>query len=276
MKFHRLARYFPLLNEEELDLLAESIRKNGQREPIVTYEGQILDGINRWRACQKLGIEPEYRELPEGTDPLQYVVDMNIRRRHLDVSQRAMLATEMLPEFEEAAEKNANEGRREAAKEMRPEGSKVFAARSSSIDEEPRATRGGQSSFMAAKVFGVSGPTIQRAKRVKEDAPDRVADIVSGKTTVTAVDAELRQKHATERAAEHNQGVRESAVKQRPKIVSDYFDALKQYRQTLELAVEAARQELFADESRNIIVKKHDAIKSLMAQLEGNIGEKNA
>jgi len=274
MKFHRLARYFPVLNEEELDLLVESIRKNGQREPIITYEGQILDGINRWRACQKLGIEPKYKPLPEDADPLQYVVDMNIRRRHMDTSQRAMLATEMLPEFEAEAEERANDGRREAAKEMRPEGSKVFSARPSSTDERPHSTRDGQSSFMAAKVFGVSGPTIQRAKRVKEAAPDKVSDIVSGKTTVSAVDSELRQKSASERANQVNTEQKAKAVKERPKIVVDYFDALKSYRHTLDLAVEAAKQGWFSDESIGIVEKKHKELSTLMAQLEAHIGDK--
>lgn len=217
MKFHRLARYFPVLEGEDFDLLVESIRKNGQREPIVTHEGQILDGINRWRACQKLGIEPEYRELPEGTDPLQYVVDMNIRRRHMDASQRAMLATEMLPEFEAEA------------KNRRSESAKAQWSRS--VDQDHIGAKPEKAESWkdwkparddAAKVFGVSGPTIQRAKRVKEEAPDKVADIVSGKTTVTAVDAELRK-------AKQARWEQENPIKKKPIGIAEqqYLTALR-------------------------------------------------
>jgi hypothetical protein len=181
-----------------------------------------------------------------------------------------MLATEMLPEFEKEAEARANEGRREAAKEMRPEGSKAFAARASSTDEAPRATRDGQSSFMAAKVFGVSGPTIQRAKRVKEEAPERVADIVSGKTTVTAVDAELREKRAAEAYAERKGREETKTVKQQPKIVKEYFDAVHAYRDVLRRAILShQRQQMFAaPETQQMLQTRHEQLRSLMAELE--------
>lgn len=57
-----------------------------------------------------------------GDDPLSYVVSINIRRRHMDTSQRAMLATEMLPEFEAEAKERLRESARENAKAKRPEG----------------------------------------------------------------------------------------------------------------------------------------------------------
>lgn len=91
LEFHPLADAFPLLDGEEFDSLTVSVRENDQREPIVLYEGKILDGRNRYRACRALGIEPLTREF-DGSDPIAFVIDANIRRRHLNESQRAMAA----------------------------------------------------------------------------------------------------------------------------------------------------------------------------------------
>lgn len=203
MKAHKLAAYFPILEGDEFDLLVEDIKKNGQMEPIVTYQGEVLDGWNRYRACESLGIVPITKEY-DGDDPLSYVISANIRRRHMDVSQRAMLATEMLPEFEAEAKERHREAVRESAKAQRPAGSKSFTdARSS--DQPPDWREKHFARDDAAKVFGVSGPTVQRAKRIKEEAPERVADIIKGKATVTGVDAELREAKAKENLKKFNE-----------------------------------------------------------------------
>ncbi len=189
MKIHKLAKYFPLLEGEEFDALVEDIKQHGQLEPIVTVNDEILDGVNRYNACVFLGIECLTKAY-DGDDPLSYVISANIRRRHLDTSQRAMLATEMLPEFEALAEKHKSE----SAKKQRPSDSTKFESLSSIDENLGQKTRENESSFRVAKQFGISAPTVQRAKRIKEQAPGKVADIIQGKISVGAVDEELRQK----------------------------------------------------------------------------------
>jgi hypothetical protein len=48
---HPLAKLFPKYGEEELLDLASDIAANGLHNPIVLYQGQILDGVNRHQVC---------------------------------------------------------------------------------------------------------------------------------------------------------------------------------------------------------------------------------
>jgi hypothetical protein len=74
--------------------LAEDIKANGLVEPITLYEGKVLDGRNRWRACEIAGVEP--KTVPYvGDNALGFVISRNLRRRHLDTSQRAMIAADI-------------------------------------------------------------------------------------------------------------------------------------------------------------------------------------
>lgn len=89
---HKLAEIFPAIGGKDFDALVASIKANGLRDPITIYEDAILDGRNRQRACDLAGVDAIYEPLPDDADPLQFVIDKNLNRRHLDESQRAMAA----------------------------------------------------------------------------------------------------------------------------------------------------------------------------------------
>ncbi|HVC98316.1 MAG TPA: hypothetical protein VND64_31895 [Pirellulales bacterium] len=107
MKFHPFANVFPLMSEGDLKELAADIEAHGQREPIYTYEGQILDGRNRFNACRMAKRQPWFEAWEgdgpgnddgapgPGGDPVAFVVSKNLRRRHLDESQRAIVAAKL-------------------------------------------------------------------------------------------------------------------------------------------------------------------------------------
>jgi hypothetical protein len=60
LQFHPLTDLFPLMRGAEFDALVDDIRQHGLHELIVVFEGKILDGRNRYRACIEAGIEPRY------------------------------------------------------------------------------------------------------------------------------------------------------------------------------------------------------------------------
>ena len=97
MRWHEFANVFPMLGDEHLRELADDIQRNGQRFPVIVDEdGLVLDGRNRATACRMLGIEPRV-EVFSGSDAekLEYVVSLNLSRRHLDTSQRALVASNL-------------------------------------------------------------------------------------------------------------------------------------------------------------------------------------
>ena len=109
MRAHPYADKFPMLSEPELAELAESIRANGLRNPVVvTEDGLILDGRNRAAACERIGVEPE-TVVYDGDDLAEYVIDCNVTRRNMSTGARAMSTALVL----------AADGRREGGRWQR-------------------------------------------------------------------------------------------------------------------------------------------------------------
>jgi hypothetical protein len=93
---HPDASLFPMMPPDELDALAEDIKKHGQREPIYVHQGMVLDGRNRLKACRIAGVEPDFREWNGHGSPVDFVVSMNLHRRHLTSEQKRAVITAVL------------------------------------------------------------------------------------------------------------------------------------------------------------------------------------
>lgn len=87
--WHPVAERFPMLTEEELRRLADSITETGQLHPcLMTPDGTGLDGRNRVAACKIAGVEPQW-DVTEA-EPIGVIIAGNVRHRHLTLSQQAM------------------------------------------------------------------------------------------------------------------------------------------------------------------------------------------
>lgn len=137
MKHHEFASLFPMLPDAELQALAADIKENGLQTPITTLDDQILDGRNRHRACEIAGVLPNFTRFV-GKDPLAFVISHNLHRRHLDESQRAVIAKKLT---------NMKSGR-------------------PSSESPPK---GGVSTADAAEMLNTSVRSVQRAARVLEN-----------------------------------------------------------------------------------------------------------
>ena len=92
---HRIASFYPKLKGSEYTALRASIRAVGLLNPITLYEDKILDGTNRYRACLDEGITPSFRQLPEGVDPVDFVIAANETRRHLTREQLVLIGARL-------------------------------------------------------------------------------------------------------------------------------------------------------------------------------------
>jgi hypothetical protein len=130
---HPLAALFPELPSEELTQLARDIKERGLLEPIIVYKGLILDGRNRYRACQIAGVKPrieEFNAKAAKRSPEEFVLSRNLRRRHLSVGQKAAIALDWSDQVELSPDPEKNKER------GRPKGALSEAAKKIGINEQ--------------------------------------------------------------------------------------------------------------------------------------------
>ena len=86
---HELSKLFPPISPEDFDKLAADIKLHGFHHPIVMYQDQILDGNNRYRACEDAGIKARFVEF-KGNDAQarNYVISANICHQNADQRER--------------------------------------------------------------------------------------------------------------------------------------------------------------------------------------------
>ena len=75
--------------------LLASIRAHGLLNPIVVWQGQVIDGVHRLLACLEAGVEPRYEFLDGDADPLQYLADVAVPYRDMTQNDKARLAYDM-------------------------------------------------------------------------------------------------------------------------------------------------------------------------------------
>jgi N6-adenosine-specific RNA methylase IME4 len=91
LEYHPLADLFPLMEGDDYKRFKDDISVRGLLHPIIILDERILDGRNRYRACKDTG-RPIRTESYHGDDPAGFVIASNLHRRHLNESQRAMVA----------------------------------------------------------------------------------------------------------------------------------------------------------------------------------------
>lgn len=157
LEFHTVANLFPLIEGQAFADLKDDIAAHGLREPIVMFEGKILDGRNRYLAGTAAGALLRFTEY-RGDDALAYVLSINLHRRHMDDSQRAMVAA------------------------------KIATMRRGSNQHSPN---GGTSQSQAAQLLNVGKRSVERAAIVRDRAVPRLVEAVERGSVPVSTAAEI-------------------------------------------------------------------------------------
>jgi len=160
------------MSKEEYIALKADIDRFGLMEPIWTYEGKIIDGRHRFKACQELGIEPMFQEW-QGENLIDFIVSLNLYRRHLTTSQRAAIALSILPELEKQAKERQG---------MRTDLAENFTECS------------GRSTEKAAERFSTNELYVRQAKKLQGEAPDLLEDVKNGRFTIPQAITKLNER----------------------------------------------------------------------------------
>lgn len=164
-EFHEAANFFPL-DDETIDELAEDIRQRDLLCPIELFDGKILDGRRRYLACRIAEVEPEFVEVVP-PDPVAYVMSLNLHRRHLTPSQRAMVG--------------------EKAKELYAKAAKERQGKRTDLQHSGKVATKLKARDAAGKAVGVSGKLIDHAGKVKtKGVPELAKAVEEGRLSVTA------------------------------------------------------------------------------------------
>jgi len=204
---HPAADVFPMMDEVELSELAADIKAHGLREPIWRTwierepglrEPLILDGRNRLSACLLANVSPSFRDY-DGAEPMAFVWSLNLERRHLNASQKAMAAERARPIFEaEAKARQAEAGvatQRAAAKTK----AESLFGKQKVVANIPQAASG-KSRDKAGEKLGVSGRSVDHARTVITKAvPEVVKAVDAGKLAVSAAADLAKLSHERQR-----------------------------------------------------------------------------
>ena len=178
---HPLSKFWDDISGTQFAELTEDIKTFGLLHPITLFNGQVLDGWQRYRACRQLGKQPETKTFsgtPAGAASL--VKSLNAHRRLMMTESQRALAIVEISQWVDGCEKGGG-----GYPGIPPPSAKTNAE--------------------MAKESGTSRLTVQRAKRVADQGSEELkAAVRSGavpvKRAAAVMDKPKREQLAAAKA----------------------------------------------------------------------------
>ena len=189
----------PPLSEDEYERLEKSILSEGVRNPIITWNGTIIDGHNRYNVCEEHGIEcPQVeKQFPSREAAKIWIIENQFGRRNLSPYDRSVLALKLEPLYTAEAERRHAANGGDHGNQYT--GGKVADVQNSALPPDKGKTRD-----KVAAAAGVSHDTIRKVKVIEteaakgnETAIEARAAIKSGEKSINKAYTEIRPKICT-------------------------------------------------------------------------------
>lgn len=193
---------FPEAKAEEYNRLLDDIKSNGydKTQPITIYQGEIIDGWNRQRACNEIGIKPEYVTFA-GTDgeAIAFVMRTN-KRRNLNSGQWACIAAEADDLLAVIAKATEEERRAIQAASLREtHAQKAMRAAEvmddvydNKLSQTKRNEHANSTPTKASELFNTNRTYVNQAVKMKEQAPEVFEKVKAGKMTMQDANKAVR------------------------------------------------------------------------------------
>ena len=196
----------PPLTKEEFKQLENNCMSEGIREKILTWNGFIIDGHNRFEIATRwdLDFETESKHFENEEAVKEWMILNQFGRRNLSNYQRSVLALELEEVFSLKA------------KEKQIEGGKNKVVQ---ISEQAPMER--KAITQISKVASVSHDTIAKVKKIQEKAPEEVkAKLRTGEVSINAAYKEIKKEE--KKAEKENERDRLAEIGKNKKIEIDF------------------------------------------------------
>ena len=196
----------PPLSDSEFETLEENLLADGCREPLVVWNGILLDGHHRLSICLEHGLPfktvAPRDDLEDELDARIWIARNQFGRRNLTDFVSSILALNLEKLLKEKARKNSSDNNQKRKFIQSRENNECDPDRTrKKTDAEKRRDRvDGQ----LASIAGVSDLQIRRTRKILEKgSPEDIKKLETGEKTIGKVYNEIRKKEHQETLAAH-------------------------------------------------------------------------
>lgn len=195
----------PALSAEEYAQLEANILEEGIREPIITWNGFIIDGHNRFSIAKRFNLKYKTtsKHFTSEESVKEWMILNQFGRRNLSNYQRSVLALELEEVFKEKAQKSKSE----KVSHFRNTGEVLATLPKPNTRKE------------LSTVAQVGERTLDKVKKIQEKAPQEVkAKLATGEVSINAAYKEIKKEEKKEEKIQERKKLAEEGAKKEIEI----------------------------------------------------------